>query len=53
MRHRNEWTDADTAWLHEYTRTQAYEDLHDYYAARDLLFEEKEMDFEKKGAATA
>ena len=64
MRHQNEWTDADTAWLHEYTSTSAYEDLHDYYAARGLLFEPTarandysplhgETDFEKKGAAAA
>ena len=53
MRHRDGWTDADAVWLHDYTSTPAYESLHDYYAARDLLCEEKESDFEKKGAAAA
>ncbi|MBO7411817.1 MAG: Mu transposase C-terminal domain-containing protein, partial [Ottowia sp.] len=53
MRHRDGWTDADAAWLRDYVQTPDYEAMQSYYAPRGLLFEEKEPDFEKKGAAAA
>lgn len=39
MAHRSEWTDQDTAWLHQYVRSEDYEGLADFYVSRGLGWE--------------
>lgn len=34
MRNRDQWTDADGAWLRNYTASEDYADLRDYYEGR-------------------
>ena len=39
MAHRSEWTEQDTAWLHQYVRSEDYEGLADFYVSRGLGWE--------------
>ena len=39
MAHRSEWTDQDTAWLHQYVSSEDYEGLADFYVSRGLGWE--------------
>lgn len=39
MAHRSEWTGQDTAWLHQYVRSEDYEGLADFYVSRGLCWE--------------
>ena len=36
MRNQEEWTEADSKWLHTYTASESYADLRDYYEGRGL-----------------
>lgn len=36
MRNRDQWTDADGAWLRNYTASEDYADLRDYYEGRGM-----------------
>ncbi|WP_306553412.1 Mu transposase C-terminal domain-containing protein [Acidovorax sp.] len=39
MAHRSEWTEQDTAWLHQYVSSEDYEGLADFYVSRGLGWE--------------
>ncbi|MBV8249109.1 MAG: transposase [Comamonas sp.] len=36
MRNRDQWADADAAWLRNYVASEDYAELHDYYAGRGM-----------------
>lgn len=40
MAHREQWTDTDSRWLDDYTSSEDYAALADYYASRGLGWEE-------------
>lgn len=40
MRNRDQWTDADTAWLRNYVTSDDYAELSDYYSGRGMGWDE-------------